>query len=123
MRIPFVDPETHAEQFGIGVGAHGEAPFIVDNPFAGKQRRMVPVEIDEEMLSSVASMTGGKYFRATNNQALREIYEEIGELEKTKIEERMYTDYSERYTGFLLAGLGLILLEILLSTTILRRFP
>jgi len=126
-----LSPETAAEVartmgvriYAIGVGAHGEAPFVVDNPFAGKQRRMVPVEIDEEMLSSIASMTGGRYYRATNNQALREIYEEIGELEKTKIEERMYTDYAERYAGFLFAGLGLILLEILLSTTVLRKFP
>ncbi len=126
-----LSPETAAEVartmgvriYAIGVGAHGEAPFIVDTPFAGKQRRMVPVEIDEEMLSAIASMTGGRYFRATNNQALREIYKEIGELEKTKIEERMYTDYAERYAEFLLTGLGLIFLEILLSTTLLRTFP
>jgi Ca-activated chloride channel family protein len=126
-----LSPETAAEVartmkvriYAIGVGAHGEAPFVVDHPFAGKQRRMVPVEIDEEMLSSVASMTGGKYFRATNNQALRDIYTEIGELEKTKIEERIYTDYDERYAGFLYSGLGLILLEVLLATTLLRRFP
>lgn len=126
-----LSPETAAEVartmdvrvYAIGVGAHGEAPFVVDHPFAGKQRRMVPVEIDEDMLSSVASMTGGKYFRATNNQALRDIYDEIGELEKTKIEERMYTDYDERYAGFLFGGIGLIFLEILLSTTVLRRFP
>jgi Ca-activated chloride channel homolog len=126
-----LSPETAAEVartlgvrvYAIGVGAHGEAPFVVDHPFAGKQRRMVPVEIDEEMLSSVATMTGGQYFRATNNQALRDIYDEIGELEKTKIEERMYTDYDERYAGFLFGGIGLIFLEILLSTTVLRRFP
>lgn len=126
-----LSPETAAEiartmgvrVYAIGVGAHGEAPFVVDHPFAGKQRRMVPVEIDEDMLSSVASLTGGQYFRATNNQALRDIYDEIGELEKTKIEERVYTDYDERYAGFLFAGLGMIVLEVLLSTTILRRFP
>jgi len=126
-----LSPETAAEVahtlnvriYAIGVGAHGEAPFVVDHPFAGRQRRMVPVEIDEEMLISVAHMTGGKYFRATNNQALREIYDEIGELEKTKIEERIYTNYEEKYAGFLFPGVGLILLDILLSTTFLRRFP
>ncbi|MCH8123627.1 MAG: VWA domain-containing protein [Bacteroidetes bacterium] len=126
-----LSPETAAEIartlnvriYAIGVGAHGEAPFVVDHPFAGRQRRMVPVEIDEEMLISVAHMTGGKYFRATNNQALREIYDEIGELEKTKIEERIYTNYEEKYAGFLFPGVGLILLDILLSTTFLRRFP
>ncbi|TDI71078.1 MAG: VWA domain-containing protein [Bacteroidetes bacterium] len=126
-----LSPETAAEIartlnvriYAIGVGAHGEAPFVVDHPFAGRQRRMIPVEIDEEMLISVAKMTGGKYFRATNNQALREIYDEIGELEKTKIEERIYTNYEEKYAGFLFPGLALILLDILLSTTLLRRFP
>lgn len=126
-----LSPETAAEVartlnvriYAIGVGAHGEAPFVVDHPFAGRQRRMVPVEIDEEMLISVADMTGGKYFRATNNQALREIYSEIGELEKTKIEERIYTNYEEKYAGFLFPGVALILLDILLSTTFLRRFP
>lgn len=126
-----LSPETAAEiartlgirVYAIGVGQHGEAPFVVDHPFAGRQRRMIPVEIDEEMLRAVADMTGGQYFRATNNRALREIYLEIGELEKTKIEERMYTDYDERYTFFLFPGLGLLFLEILLSTTIFRRFP
>ncbi len=126
-----LSPETAAEVartfgvriYAIGVGTYGEAPFVVDHPFAGRQRRMVPVEIDEEMLIAIANTTGGKYFRATNNQALREIYDEIGELEKTKIEERIYTSYEERFAGFLFPGLALILLDILLSTTLLRRFP
>lgn len=126
-----LSPETAAEVartmdariYAIGVGAHGEAPFVVDHPFAGRQRRMVPVEIDEEMLQAIADRTGGRYFRATNNEALREIYAEIGELEKTRIEERVYTDFDERYASFLFPGLGLLLLEVLLSTTLLRRFP
>ncbi len=126
-----LSPETAAEVsktlgvriYSIGVGARGEAPFVVDSPFTGKQRRMVPVEIDEKMLQSIADMTGGQYFRATNNEALRQIYDEIGELEKTKIEERVYTDYDERYASFLYPGLGLLMLEILLSSTIFRRFP
>ena len=109
--------------YAIGVGTHGEAPFIIDHPFAGRQRQMVAVEIDEEMLQSVAANTGGKYFRATNKQALRDIYEEIGDLEKTKIETRIYTDYEERYAFFLWPAFGLILLELLLANTRLRRFP
>jgi Ca-activated chloride channel family protein len=84
---------------------------------------MVPVEIDEQMLTQVAESTGGQYFRATNNAALREIYDEIGELEKTKIEERVYTDYEERYPYFLIPAFALLLLELLLSTTVFRRFP
>ena len=126
-----IDPVTAAEvaeavdvrTYTIGVGAYGEAPFIIDHPFAGRQRRMVPVEIDEDMLKDVAEKTGGQYFRATNKEALSTIYEEIGELEKTKVEERIYTDYSERYHQFLWPAFGLLLLEILLSTTRLRRFP
>ncbi len=126
-----LSPETAAEVartlgvriYAIGVGQHGEAPFVVDHPFAGRQRRMVPVEIDEEMLQSVADMTGGQYFRATNNRALREIYDEIGELERTKIEERSYMDFEERYAAFLFPGLLLLLIEVLLSTTLFRRFP
>ncbi|WP_457652510.1 vWA domain-containing protein [Rhodocaloribacter sp.] len=126
-----LSPETAAEVaatmgvrvYAIGVGAEGEAPFVIDHPFAGRQRRMVPVEIDEKMLQAVADKTGGKYFRATNNEALREIYREIGELEKTKIEERTYTDYDERYASFLWPAFGLLLLELLLTNTRLRRLP
>ena len=126
-----LSPETAAEVaktlgvriYAIGVGQHGEAPFVVDHPFAGRQRRMVPVEIDEEMLQAVADMTGGQYFRATNNRALRDIYDEIGELERTKIEERSYMDYEEQYATFLFPGLLLLMIEVLLSTTLFRRFP
>ena len=126
-----IDPVTAAEvaeavdvrTYTIGVGAYGEAPFIIDHPFAGRQRRMVPVEIDEDMLREVAEKTGGQYFRATNKDALSTIYKQIGDLEKTKVEERIYTDFSERYHEFLWPAFGLLLLEILLSTTRLRRFP
>ena len=126
-----IDPVTAAEVaetmgvrvYAIGVGAQGEAPFVVNSPFGGRTRRMVPVEIDEEMLEAVAARTGGQYFRATNKEALRMIYDEIGELEKTKIETRVYTDYEERYPDFLWPAFGLLLLEILLSTTLLRRLP
>ncbi len=126
-----IDPVTASEVaeamgvrvYAVGVGAYGEAPFLFDDPFGGQRRRMVPVEIDEEMLATVAENTGGRYFRATNKQALREIYREIGMLEKTKIEERIYTNYQERYALFLLPAFGLLLLELLLSNTRLRRFP
>ncbi|MEQ9105574.1 MAG: VWA domain-containing protein [Rhodothermales bacterium] len=126
-----LSPETAAELaetfgirvYAIGVGTHGEAPFVVDHPFAGRQRRMVPVDIDEDMLRAISERTGGQYFRATNNEGLRQIYEEIGELEKTRVEERTYTDFQERYAAFLLPGLLLLFMEILLSNTVLRRFP
>ncbi|MEM9665305.1 MAG: VWA domain-containing protein [Bacteroidota bacterium] len=126
-----VDPVTAADVaqtmdvrvYTIGVGAYGQAPVVVDGPFGRRQRQMMPVEIDEEMLRTVASKTGGRYFRATDETALRAIYDEIGELEKTEIETRIYTDYEERYPFFLYPALGLLLLEVLLATTLLRRFP
>lgn len=126
-----IDPVTASEVaqalgvrvYAVGVGAYGEAPFVIDHPFAGRQRRMMPVEIDEDMLRSVAENTGGAYFRATDNEALRQIYAQVGELEKTKIEERSYTDYEERYALFLWPAFGLILLEVLLSSTRMRTLP
>ncbi len=126
-----IDPVTASEVaqtmdvriYSIGVGTHGEAPFPFDDPFGGQRRQMIPVEIDEDMLSSVAEKTGGRYFRATNKETLQSIYVEIGELEKTEIEERFYTDYTERYAIFLWPAFGLLLLELLLSGTRLRRTP
>ena len=126
-----IDPRTASDVaatlgvrvYTIGVGTYGEAPWTVDHPLTGQRTRMVPVEIDEEMLTSVAEKTGGRYFRATDKEALREIYDQIGELEKTKIEERTYTDYAERYALFLWPAFGLLFLEVLLSNTRLRRFP
>lgn len=126
-----IDPVTAAEVaatvgvrvYSIGVGTRGTAPFIVDHPFAGQRRQMMPVEIDEEMLRTVAQRTGGRYFRATSKAGLRTIYEEIDQLEKTDIEERIYTDREERYPLFLGPAFGLLFAEVLLATTVLRRFP
>ena len=126
-----VDPVTASEVasalgvriYAIGVGTYGEAPFVVDHPFAGPQQQMVPVEIDEDMLQSVSTGTGGQYFRATDKEALRDIYQQIGELEQTRTETRIYTDYEEQYGRFLWPAVLLFLLEIALSTTLLRRFP
>lgn len=126
-----IDPATAAEAaramrvrvYTIGVGAHGSAPFLADDPFYGQRMMQIPVEIDEEMLTSVAEKSGGKYFRATNAGALRAIYDEIGELEKTKIEERIYTEYAELYPLFLWPAFVLLLLELVFSTTRLRQLP
>lgn len=126
-----MDPVTAAEVaetldvrvYAVGVGTRGEAPFVVDHPFTGQHRQMMPVQIDEDMLRTVADRTGGRYFRATSKEGLRTIYEEIDALEKTEIETRVYTDRDERYTLFLWPAFGLLALEVLLSTTVLRRFP
>lgn len=126
-----IDPVTAAEVaqtmdvrvYSIGVGSSGEAPYVVDHPFTGQQRRSMPVQIDEEMLRTVAQTTGGRYFRATSKQALRQIYDEIGTLETSQVDERVYTDVDERYPLFLVPAFLLALLDVVLSTTLLRRFP
>lgn len=125
-----IDPLTAAEVaeamgvrvYTIGVGTRGEAPYTLDHPF-GQRRRMMSAEIDEEVLQSVAQSTGGRYFRATSKEGLRTIYEEIDQLEKTEIEEQVYTDRTERYAFFLWPAFLLVLLDVTLSTTRLRRFP
>jgi Ca-activated chloride channel family protein len=126
-----IDPLTAAEVaealnvrvYAIGVGTRGEAPFVVNHPFAGQQRRMMRVEIDEEMLTSVADATGGRYFRATSKEGLREVYDEIGQLEKTKIETRVYTERTERYPWFAWPAFALVVLDLLLAATLFRRLP
>jgi Ca-activated chloride channel family protein len=126
-----IDPATAAEiaqtmgvrVYAIGVGARGQAPYPFRTPFGGTQQRMVPVEIDEETLTAVAEQTGGRYFRATDAEALRDIYDEIGELETAEVDELAYTDIAERYVLFLLPAALLLLLERLLAATRLRTFP
>lgn len=126
-----IDPLTAADVaaamdvrvYTIGVGTRGQAPVVIDHPLTGRHVQMVDVDIDEDMLRSVAEKTGGQYFRATDRQKLREVYGEISELEKTRIEELTYTSYKERYAYFLWPAFGLLLAELLLSSTRLRRFP
>lgn len=125
-----VDPISAAEiakAFGIriytiGVGTRGEAPYPVQTPF-GTRYQMVTVEIDEAMLTKIADITGGQYFRATNNRALQEIYDKIDKFEKTKIEITSFKNASEKYYSWLWAGLLLLLVELGLSRTILRKLP
>ena len=108
--------------YTVGVGAQGDAPYPVQTPF-GIRRQLIPVDLDEKGLTQVAEMTGGKYFRATDNRTLKAIYKEIDQLEKTKIEVTAYKRYSELYGGWLMAGLLAVFVEVGLSITILRRNP
>jgi Ca-activated chloride channel family protein len=125
-----IDPTSAAQiakEFGIrvytvGVGSMGEAPYAVPNTNGGK-RMMMPVEIDEELLQNIAKETGGKYFRATDNEKLENIYKEIDSLERTKIEVNSYKRMSEKFILFLSMGLVLLLVGRLLSYTYLRRLP
>ncbi|MDR1746910.1 MAG: VWA domain-containing protein [Tannerella sp.] len=116
-----------AQSFGIrvytiGVGTKGEAPYPFQTAF-GVQYRNIPVEIDEDMLKQIAANTGGQYFRATNNASLKAIYDEIDKLEKTKISVQEYSKKQEEYKYWALAALGLLLLEILLRYTLLKKIP
>ncbi|MGC8824169.1 MAG: vWA domain-containing protein [Bacteroidales bacterium] len=94
--------------YTIGVGTRGMAPYPVQTPF-GTQYQDMEVEIDEPLLQQIAQLTGGKYFRATNNQKLREIYKEIDRMEKTRVEIKEYKKREEEYFRFGLAALVLLL--------------
>jgi Ca-activated chloride channel family protein len=126
-----VGPVTAAEiaaNFGIrvytiGVGTQGNAPIPVQDMFGRMVTRNMPVEIDEEVLRKIAETTGGAYFRATNNNKLREIYQQIDQMEKTRMDVKQFSKKKEEYFPFLLAALLLLLTEILLRYTFLRTIP
>ncbi len=108
--------------YTIGVGTNGMAPYPMQTVF-GKQYQQMEVKIDEELLQGIADITDGKYFRATDNQKLDEIYKEIDQLEKTRIEVREYTKRKEEYWWFAaFAGLFLML-EIFFRSTVFRNLP
>ncbi len=125
-----IDPLTAAQiaqKFGIriytvGVGTMGEAPYPFDTPF-GRRYQMVPVEIDENLLKQISNATGGKYFRATSNKKLAEIYEEIDKLEKTRVEVTSYRRAKELYFNWALIGFILLISEFGLSRIYLKRLP
>lgn len=123
-----IDPATAAEiarsmnvrVYAIGVGA--DAPDV-SPPTPSEGRQSGETGVDEDMLRSVASTTGGRYFSASSAEALRSIYDEIDEMEATEVDERVYTDRTEWYSWFLGPALALVLLEVVLATTLFRRFP
>ena len=125
-----VDPLTAAEiakTFGnrvytIGIGTNGQAPYPIQTPF-GIRYQMMPVEIDEGLLQNIADITGGEYFRATNNRTLNDIYKKIDKLEKSKIKVTSYRNAAELFGGWLDAGIILLLLEMVLSKVVLRKVP
>lgn len=127
----FIEPETAADiakQYGIkvytiGIGTNGMAEF----PYAIAQNgqflfKMMKVEIDERLMKSIAKKTDGKYFRATSNSKLAEIYAEINKLETTEIEELKFYDYDEKYRPFVFLAGFLLLVEIGLRNTVYRSF-
>jgi len=127
----FIEPETAADiakQYGIkvytiGIGTNGMAEF----PYAIAPNgtflfKMMQVEIDEQLMKNIARKTGGKYFRATSNQKLQTIYDEINKMETTEIEELKFYDFDEKYRPFALAAGLLLLLEFGLRNTLYRSF-
>lgn len=115
--------EYGIKTYTIGLGTNGMAL----SPIAIKQNGQfqygrVQVEIDEDLLKEIADATGGKYFRATNNKKLAEIYDEINKLEKTEIEEIKYTTYVEHFRPFVWLACILLLIELLLRFTVFRSF-
>ncbi|MBL85625.1 MAG: aerotolerance regulator BatA [Winogradskyella sp.] len=127
----FIDPKIASElavEYGIkvytiGLGTNGMAlsPSAINSNGTFRYSRQ-QVEIDEKLLEEIANVTGGQYFRATNNQKLAEIYKEINKLEKTEIEEKKYYNYDEKYRPLVLLAGILLLIEIILKHTIFRSF-
>ena len=127
----FIDPKIASElaveyqikTYTIGLGSNGTARAPVGLLPNGKfQYGMTKVEIDEELLKTIAKNTGGLYFRATDNKKLEEIYAEINKLEKTEIEEFKYYNYDEKFRPLILLALALLLLEWLMRNTLFRSF-
>ena len=126
-----VDPRTAAQAaaaFGIriytiGVGTRGEAPVPTGQGVDGLRYQNLPVEIDEPLLTDVARATGGRYFRATDSESLRHVFEEINRLEKTMVEQVVYRRFDEAYRVPLALGLLALGLEVVISATFAVRVP
>lgn len=126
-----IDPITAAQIakalniriYTIGAGKRGEAMYPIDDPFLGRRYVPMQVDIDDEILTRIANITGGKYYRATDKTSLENIYREIGQLEKTKIEVKEFTRYTELFVNFLALALAVLLVEIVLANTRFRKIP
>ena len=125
-----IDPLTAGEiakkmgvrVYTIGVGTHGMAPYPFKTPF-GTQYQNIEVKIDEKLLQDIAQMTGGKYFRATNNTTLRDIYAQIDKLEKSRIDVSEFHNRIDEFRPLIIIALLLLIIEMLLSFTLFRHQP
>lgn len=109
--------------YTIGVGTRGKAPYPAIDMFGNMTFQMADVEIDEKTLEEIASRTGGKYFRATDKAKLKAIYDEINQLEKSKVEVTDLTIYHEQYLPLVLLAIALLLGEFLFGQILLKRIP
>jgi len=126
-KVPPLTAAEVAETMGVkvytvGIGTHGTAPWPRMTPF-GRKMDPLPVDIDEDTLKEISKKTGGRYYRATSLDALKEIYAEIDRLEKTTVEVKRYQRYRELLQWPIAAGLAVLLLEMLLAHTIWRKLP
>ena len=127
----FIDPRMAADiakEYGIkvytvGLGTNGNAEVPYAKDANGRLvYRVMPVEIDEELMKGIAKTTDGQYFRANSNSKLKSIYDQINRLETTEIEEQKYYNYSEKYRPWLYAAFGLLLIEVVVRKTVYRSF-
>jgi len=126
-----IDPITAAKAiaalgikvYTIGAGTEGMVDIPVMDPVFGKRYVRMQSDIDEDLLQKVAAMTGGQFFRAKNSEALKEIYDQISRMEKTKVEVKEYFEFNELYAGFLALGLLLFAGEVVLGSVLYRSLP
>jgi Ca-activated chloride channel homolog len=109
--------------YTIGAGSKGPVPYPVKDIFGNTVYQQIEADIDEDTLTKIASLTGAKYFRATDSQSLKNIYSEIDRMEKSLGESKGYLEYKELFPFFLVPGLVFLLAEIVLSHTVFRRLP
>jgi len=123
-----IDPVTAADLaasyeikiYTIGAGTRGMAPYPVFDAVFGKRYQNIAVDIDEDMLGDIAGKTGGEYFRATDTESLAAIYDRIDALERTEIDELIYTDFKDLYPRYMLPGIVLLILSFVIDRSLLR---
>jgi len=109
--------------YTVGIGKQGTAPMPVFQNGQKVGYQEVPVDVDETTLQKIANMTGGQYFRADNTEHFREIYTDIDKMEKSEAVVNKFTQYRELFPWFIAGGLAVLLLEVTLGQTVLRRLP
>ena len=109
--------------YTIGVGSRDKAPMPARDMFGNMTYVMADVEIDEELLRNIATTTSGRYFRANDNEALRAIYEQINQMEKSEVQVTNYTSYEEFFEGWLLLAALLLAAEFIVARVVLNRLP
>jgi Ca-activated chloride channel family protein len=109
--------------YSIGVGTQGQAPMPTTDFFGRRVYQMAAVEIDEETLTKISDMTGGKYYRADNAEKFEAIYAEIDQLEKTEADVKKFAHHTELFGWLIAAGIAVLTAEVALGQTLLRRLP